>query len=74
MQHVEYIIVDNVEDVEVKMKKMGDLLAMSSASVIESMRHETLCMRALSFPFNFLKYFVDSDQAEIMVGNYLRKP
>lgn len=31
-------------------------------------------MRALSFPFNFIRYFVDRDQAEIMVANYLRKP
>lgn len=31
-------------------------------------------MRSLSFPFNFLRFFFDTNQAEIMVANHLRKP
>lgn len=31
-------------------------------------------MQTLSFPFNFIKYSIDTAQAEVMVGNYLRKP
>lgn len=56
------------------MKKLGNLLNTSNAAVIESMRHDSAFLRTLSFPFNFMRYFFDSEQAEIMVGNYFRKP
>lgn len=39
MAAIEYITVPDVDQVEHKMKKMGNLLSMSSASVIESLRH-----------------------------------
>lgn len=56
------------------MKRLGVMLSTSNASVIESLRHESVIARSLSFPLNFVRYFFDSSQAEIMVANHLRKP
>jgi hypothetical protein len=56
------------------MKKFGSVLSITNASVIESYKHDSKMVRSLLFPINFVRYFFDFDQAEIIVSNHLRKP